>query len=167
MAIMGFHAFSNTTTPSSLIVVADTGQAFWIIREYVRAATLATSFHRLTARHAVACDRFADVLQSILKILPPLFLIPPAGRSLVRMAKRPTPNAGAWLCSSIQPFRIRVSQWVRTHIRVRIQTAIEPNRIALHVPAGLRVVISLVVVDSSSRREPSYTTAISPAPSSA
>jgi hypothetical protein len=67
----------------------------------------------------------------------------------------------------IQSQRIDVTDWVRPNIRVCVDSAFQPDRIALYIPSRRRIIISEVVVDRSARRDSSYTTTISPVPSSA
>lgn len=48
--------------------------------------------------------------------------------------------------SDIQPFRIAVDERLVVHIRVRIQSAFQPNRITRNVTADAWVIVSVMVV---------------------
>jgi hypothetical protein len=53
---------------------------------------------------------------------------------------------------NIEGLRIRPSSWGRSRVRVRIQSTGKPDRIALNVSPGRRVVVTEVVVNRSARR---------------
>ena len=67
----------------------------------------------------------------------------------------------------LETSRIGEGKRILEYVTVGVDSAFQANRITLRVPSDAGVIaVAHVVVDSSSRRELSYPTAISPVPSS-